>query len=97
MERKDAESLGDVLRKAIEENQSSFRFDEMTAVNAWPMVIGADLARHTMRPFIKNGLMTIRVPSAPLRQELNMMRSSIARALNEVVGKPVVTELRFTS
>ena len=96
MERKEAESLADVLRQAIEENQSAFRFDEMEAINAWPRVIGHDMAKRTMRPYIKNGRMTIRVPSPPLRQELNMMRSAIAKAINAEVGKEVVTDLRFT-
>ena len=44
---------------------------------------------------MKNGLMTIRVPGAPLRQELNMMRSRIAAAINAEVGKETVRELRF--
>lgn len=95
MERKEAESLGDLLRQAIEENQSAFRFDEINAINAWPGIVGRDVASKTMRPFIKNGLMTIRVPSAPLRHELNMMRSMIAAAINREVGKEVVRELRF--
>lgn len=95
MERKEAQSLGEVLRQAIEENQSAFRFDEINAVNAWPKVIGGQIAAKTMRPFIKDGVMTIRVPAAPLRQELNMLRSQIARAINAEVGKEVVRELRF--
>lgn len=96
MEHKEAESLADVLRQAIEENQSAFRFDEMEAINAWPRVIGQDMAKKTMRPYIRNGRMIIRVPSPPLRQELNMMRSAIAKAINAEVGKEIVTDLRFT-
>ena len=95
MERKEAESLGDLLRQAIEENQSAFRFDEMSAVHAWPTVVGSQIASKTLKPFIRDGVMTIRVPSAPLRQELNMMRSAIAKAINREVGKEVVKELRF--
>ena len=96
MERKEPQSLGDLLRQAIEENQAAFRFDEINAIKAWPSVMGAGIASKTLRPVIKNGLMTIRVLSAPLRQELNMVRSQIARAINEEVGKDVVKEIRFT-
>lgn len=95
MERTDAVSLGDLLRQAIEENQAAFRFDEINAINAWPAVIGRDIARKTFKPFIRGGVMTIRVPAAPLRQELNMMRSLLAKAINSEVGKDVVKELRF--
>ena len=95
MQRTEAQSLGDLLRQAIEENQSAFRFDEINAIKAWPVVIGQAIAAKTLRPFIKNGVMTIRVPAAPLRHELNMMRSQLARAINAAINKEVVKDLRF--
>lgn len=95
MERQEAQSIGDLLRKAIEESLAAPKLDELNAINSWPIVIGPGVASKTLRPFIKKGLMTIRVPSAPLRQELNMMRSAIARAINAEVGKEVVKELKF--
>ena len=95
MQRIEAESLGDLLRQEIEANQSAFRFDEINAINAWPRVIGDSIASKTMRPFIKGGVMTIRVPAAPLRQELNMLRSRLAAAINKEIGKEIVKELRF--
>lgn len=96
MERTEAQSLGELLRQAIEENRSAFRFDEINAINAWPKVIGGAISARTLRPVIKAGVMTIRVPAAPLRHELNMMRSQIAAAINAEVGKETVKELKFT-
>ena len=95
MKKYEAQSIGDLLRQAIEENRSAFRFEEMEAINAWPRVIGTAIAAKTLRPYIKNGVMMIRVPGAPLRHELNMMRSRIAEAINREVGKEVVRELKF--
>lgn len=95
MKRTEAESIGDLLRRAIEQSRSGPLLDEIDSVNAWPKVIGLELAAKTMRPMMKKGVMTIRVPSAPLRQELNMMRSMLAQALNAETGKPTVTELKF--
>lgn len=95
MERTEPQSIGDLLRQAIEENQAAFRYDEITAINAWPRIIGASVASRAMRPYIKNGVMTIRVPGAPLRHELNMMRSMIAASINAEVGKEIVREVRF--
>ena len=95
MKRYEPQSIGDLMRQAVEETLSAPKFDELNAIHAWPKVIGADLASKTGRPYMKNGLMTIRVPAAPLRQELNMMRSRIAAAINAEVGKETVRELRF--
>lgn len=96
MKRYEAESIGNLLRQAIEDSLTAPKLDEISAVKAWPLVIGAELATKTRKPFIRNGVMSIGVPSAPLRQELNMMRGTIARAINTHVGKDVVKELKFT-
>ena len=95
MERYEAKSIGDLLRQAIEENQDAFRYHEISAVNAWPKIVGYAISRQTQKPFIKKGVMTIKVPGAPLRHELNMMRSTLAKAINAEVGRDVVKEIRF--
>lgn len=96
MERKDPELLADIMRDAIEETMTHRRFDEITAIRMWPVVIGEELASKSPRPVVKNGVMTIRIFSAPLRQELNMRRSSLAVALNKAVGKDIIKEIKFT-
>lgn len=95
MERYEPQRLGDLLRKEIENSLAAPLLDELNAVNAWPRVIGRDVAAKSLKPFIRKGVMTVRVPGAALRQELNMMRSSIAGAINAEVGKVVVKELKF--
>lgn len=95
MDRTEIESLGDLLRGYIEESGNSRRFDEVTACTLWPQVVGADLASQTLRPMVKKGMMTIKVPSAALRHELNMRRSALAAAINREVGKDVITQLKF--
>ena len=87
MERKNIESIGDVLRMAIEESRMTGRLDECR--------VGPDLASQCARPQIRKGVMTVKVQRAPLRQELAMHRSSLMRAINTTLGKTVVTELRI--
>lgn len=95
MKRYQAESIGDILRQALEDGSNSRRYAEITAINSWPGVVGATLAAKTLRPVVKNGVMTIKVPSATLRQELNMMRTALTEAVNNEVGKPAITEIKF--
>lgn len=95
MERYEAQSIGDLLRQEIENNQKAYRFDEINAIKAWPAVIGEAIASKTRQPMIRNGVMTILVPAAPLRQELNMMRSALAKAINAAIGKEIVKEIQF--
>ena len=95
MERKDAVSLGELLRLSIEASENSRRFDEVTAINSWPYIVGPEVAGKSPRPFVKNGVMYVRLQNAGLRQELNMQRSALCEALNRKVGKDIISEIRF--
>lgn len=41
--------------------------------------------------------MTVGVPNASLRHELSMNRSAIRNALNSMIGKNSISEIRFIS
>ncbi|MDE7402438.1 MAG: DUF721 domain-containing protein [Muribaculaceae bacterium] len=95
MKRYDPQSLGDVMRETIERAGMADLLYEARAVNAWPAVVGPEIAARTARPHVHRGLMTIAVRNASLRQELNMCRSQLRRHLNESVGRDVIKEVRF--
>ena len=95
MKRYDPESLGDVLREAIQDAGMAERLLETQAAAAWPTVVGRHIAALTGKPYVKKGVMQIRVATAPLRQELNMSRSALRRLINDAVGKDVISDLRF--
>lgn len=97
MQRRDYQTAGDVLRQVIEEASMTDRLDEARAAAVWSAVVGPHIAARTMRPYVSHGLMTVRTPDAPLRQELMMTRSSLIRAINDTVGREVITDIRFIS
>lgn len=97
MERIDTQSIGDVLRLAFQDNCMQDRLDERKAVDAWSRVVGPDLAAQCMRPVVRNALMTIGVRNASLRQELTMNRSRLCAAVNSVVGRDIIKEIRFAA
>lgn len=97
MERKESQSIGDVLRIAFQENCMQDRLDEMKAINLWPAVIGMENAAACRRPIVYGGVMTVGVPNASLRHELSMNRSAIRNALNSMIGKNSISEIRFIS
>lgn len=45
MKRQNEESLGDVLRRTIEENGMTARLDETRAASLWPGIVGPRLLR----------------------------------------------------
>lgn len=96
MRRVREESVGDVLRRVISDANMTGRLEECRAIDLWKDVVGEGLARLTGRPTVKSGVMTVAVPAAPLRHDLQMSRSRIIQLLNAPFGHTVITEIRFT-
>ncbi|MBD5204044.1 MAG: DUF721 domain-containing protein [Bacteroidales bacterium] len=97
MDRKPTLSIGDVLRAALENTEHDRILCERQAIEIWATVAGSGLASLTSRPTVSRGVMTIRVASAPLRQELSMRQSSLLRSINSRLRKPVITRIRFAA
>lgn len=96
MERINYQSLGDVLRQTIEESRLDVRLDEVRAATLWPYVVGEHIASLCLKPFVSSGVMTVRIPNASLRQELDMNRSALLAEINRMLGKEVLKSIRFT-
>lgn len=97
MKRYESISLGDAMRDAIEKSAAKARLDEAQAARCWVMIVGPHIAGQSPRPSVKGGVMTVRLSSAALRQELNYRRSMLLAAINKMVGVEVLTDLRFIS
>ncbi|MDE7347201.1 MAG: DUF721 domain-containing protein [Muribaculaceae bacterium] len=95
MERRDAVTIGDVLRECLEKSSMQGRLDEVRACEAFPLVVGSHIASMCGRPYIREGVMTIGTSNASLRSELNMSRGRIVKGINDIMGKDVVKEVLF--
>lgn len=95
MERRDAVTVGDVLRECLEKSRMQGRIDEVRACDAFLAVAGTAISANCSRPTMRGGIMTIGVGNAALRSELNMRRGRICSAINEFLGKDVVKEIMF--
>lgn len=97
MERREPESVGDVLRGLLEETMLQDRMEELRAADLWPKVVGRQIAGECKPPSVKKGIMSIGVGNASLRQELHMSRSRLREMINNHLGKEVIKEIKFIS
>lgn len=95
MKRTESESIGDILRRTIQEANLKDTLDEGKAADLWPVLMGPHIASRTTRPRVSAGVMVIYVDSASLRNELNMNRTAMIKAINEHLGREVIKEIRF--
>lgn len=95
MDRIREESLGDVLRRSLEENRLSARLDELKALEMWKRMMGPAITALCSGMHVANGMITVYIQSAPLRNELSMRRSDMTALINSKFGRQVIKEIKF--
>ena len=95
MRRKDAQSIGQLVRAYLRQESLESPLNERRLVNAWPEVVGPTIAGYTDGLFIRNQTLYVHLTSAVLRQELMMGRDLLVRNLNKHVGAQVITDIVF--
>lgn len=94
MFRKDVQPLGEILQQFLRQEGLETPLLQRRVVDAWEQVVGPVAARYTREKFIKNQVLFVKISSPALRQNLSMMRTQLARRLNEAVGSSVISDVR---
>ena len=87
MKRTEAQTIGQIVENFLHEEHLDARLDELRASALWPQVVGYGINRYTAARNVAGGVMTVHITSAPLRNELMLMRSSIVERINEALGR----------
>ena len=64
-------------------------------IQGWPIVMGAGIARYTGEIHIHGNVLRVQIKNPALRQNLLMMRTEIARKMNEYVKAQIIQEVTF--
>lgn len=85
--------------QAITELMTALGIDKtlrkFTVLTAWSDMVGEQIARVTVPERIENGVLYVRVTTAPWRTELSMKRFEILKKINRAAGADVVKDIRF--
>lgn len=95
MFKRDVKTLGDVLQRFLRDEGLETPLLQRRVVESWETVVGHVVAGYTREKFIKNQVLFVKIVSPALRQDLSMMRTQLARRLNEAVGSSVITDVRI--
>lgn len=87
--------VGDILKDVLSEQDLDNKLYELQALEVWPKIVGPMINRSTVERRVVDGVLFLRIASAPIRQELSLNRTSLLSMLNKAVGKDVLTDIRF--
>lgn len=86
-----SEIIDNVVRsEGLEDNMLAHR-----ALSLWGTIVGPAINRMTTERRVSNGVLLVRIASAPMRQELSMQRTPLIDAINKALGKNIITDIRF--
>lgn len=71
------------------------KFYETMLVTSWEKIMGGSIARRTEKLFVRDKKLFIKINSAPLKQELSMMKTKLVSVLNASIGENVIEDVVF--
>lgn len=89
----EAVSLGEAIKEFLDQYKFNSKIEESQAINAWPIVMGKNIAAYTQSVSMKSGKLIVQLKSSVLRNELMMHRSKITKAINQHLGTNAVKEV----
>jgi len=86
-------SLGDALRKFLNQSQLKGGIQAMQIEEVWEQIMGKTVARYTDKIQIHGHTLYVNTTIAPLRQELVYQKEKIIQLVNEALGENVIKEV----
>lgn len=93
MRRQETQLLSEILGDVLKENRLDTHLYEMQVVECWYKLLGATARKYTTDIFVKEKRLYIKISSSILKNDLMLQRSSLAKRLNEEVGRTVINEI----
>ena len=95
MRRSNTQSLSEVLKEYIKQNQMDQKLKEVDVVDGWEKLLGKTIAHYTKNIYIRHRILYVQISSSVVKNELFMMREEIVRKINENAGRTVVSKIIF--
>lgn len=93
MKRTEAQSIKEIIDKAISSQNLSGVFNEQKAGYVWQEIVGPTINRYTTNRYVENGILHVYISSAPLKNELQFLKSKLIAEVNKAVGANVITNI----
>lgn len=93
MQRKNEQSIGEILREYLKMTQLENRVFEGRIAEIWQETLGEVITRETERIHLSGGTLFVVLRSPSLKNEIMMRRTAIRLALNQKLGTDVIKQV----
>ncbi len=89
------QALGDALEQLAQDLDIAKPLNRYAVLTSWGEIVGEQIAKVATAERVEDGVLIVRVTTAPWRAELSLRRAEILEKVAARVGKGVVREIRF--
>jgi hypothetical protein len=91
-----AVSLKDAINEFFKANRLEKRFTETSIPIIWKEMMGETISSRTLKIFVNDHELFIKLSSSPLKNELMMSKNKIIERINQEIGEQgYIREIRF--
>lgn len=95
MKRKQAVTLGEVLRDFMDNYGMTRKMKELDLIDHYEELVGVSIAAYTRQKFIRSGILHIDLYSSAARNEIMMNKKIIILHFNEKAGEELIKDIRL--
>ncbi len=94
MLRKNAQTIGEVLRDFFEENRElRQKILQIRVQRAWNEVLGPSIAQYTRQVYVRDRVLFVSLTSSVLRNELSYCQDRLVKSLNDYAKASVIDRI----
>ncbi len=93
--KKTPEELSAILERILGGTKKTLNPEIDKVFEVWDQCVGPDIAENAQPDSFKNGMLMVKVSSAPWSQQLEYEKTLIMDRINNTIGQRLVVEIRF--
>ena len=91
----DFKKISEVLSEIISQKHIRVGIDKIRIQEAWRTVMGKNIEKYTSNITYKKGILSVKLKSSVLKEELFFEKEKVKRLLNENLGKKYIKEIKL--
>ncbi len=91
----DFKKISEVLGDIISQKHIRVGIDKIKIQEAWRIVMGKNIEKYTSDVRYKKGVLSVKLKSSVLKEELFFEKDKVIKLLNENLGKKYIQEIKL--
>ena len=91
----DFKKISEVLSDIVSQKHIRVGIDKIKIQEAWKIVMGKNIEKYTSDVRYKKGVLSVKLKSSVLKEELFFEKDKVIKLLNENLGKKYIQEIKL--